>query len=391
MKNIKKKSAHNIYFGVDMKTGEMRHISEVQSGARCGCICATCSNPLEARKGEIRCHHFAHAFNNDCVYANEIAVYKEVERIIDSKRKLVLPCISLQFPTWSEKETLKQTQTCLLQQEAAYICDVQQYPPVLKISVDGHQLRLLIGFGDYYTEEDLDAIAAEARQENYSVLLFQFPDIRDTRNAVFFTSENLTDCVACGNPPAIWVRSELEDKWRKKYLDQAHTPKRNPVGYDCPIHIARYDGVFAARNTDCARCRFNLAEPPRCLCMGAAGIQSAKDFALPIEDRQAWVEAMRAANEKKVEDAEQQRAQSAKQRAMGQNKCGSSFQASLDAEYERIASNFDPESAEQTRDRFGRRWILCKVCGEIKLVQDMAMYGGKNPNRGICRVCARKL
>lgn len=62
-KNIKKRSASHIYFGVNKLTGELKHISEVSSGQKCNCICAACLQPFEARKGTRRRHHFAHVSN----------------------------------------------------------------------------------------------------------------------------------------------------------------------------------------------------------------------------------------------------------------------------------------------------------------------------------------
>lgn len=55
-KNIKKRSASHIYFGVNKLTGELKHISEVPSGQKCNCICAACLQPFEARKGTRRRH-----------------------------------------------------------------------------------------------------------------------------------------------------------------------------------------------------------------------------------------------------------------------------------------------------------------------------------------------
>lgn len=65
-KNIKKRSASHIYFGVNKLTGELKHISEVPSGQKCDCICAACLQPFEARKGTRRRHHFAHVSNYEC-------------------------------------------------------------------------------------------------------------------------------------------------------------------------------------------------------------------------------------------------------------------------------------------------------------------------------------
>ena len=42
-------------------------------------------------------------------------------------------------------------------------------------------------------------------------------------------------------------------------------------------------------------------------------------------------------------------------------------------------------------DSFGRRWVRCEECGEVKLEKDFSSYGGANHiNLGICLDCARK-
>ncbi len=36
------------------------HISQVQQGLACGCVCPQCKKPLVARSGSVLVHHFAH-------------------------------------------------------------------------------------------------------------------------------------------------------------------------------------------------------------------------------------------------------------------------------------------------------------------------------------------
>lgn len=404
-KSIKKKTAHNIYFGEDIDTGEFRHISAVPSGARCRCICASCKKPLEARKGDIRRHHFAHESNYECVYANEVAIYDGVKKILEDKRMLATPQITLSFRSWNNAEVLKPSQVLSLE-EVKYDCEPLQYPPVLMVCSSGKTLRILIEFGDYYSKDDIDSLKAEARQEGYSALLFQFPDIDNADNAEFFSVSNLTDCVIRGKASSFWLRSALEDRVRSKFLAYAQPPKRNPVGYDCPIHIAKYGETFFARDTDCAQCRFNLGERQQCLCIGATGIQSHKDFELSSEELRMRCEAIRAENEKKIEEAEKKAAEEVNRRAsIGQDRnphfqgrvgaeqvqYDAPHEADLDVEEKRIIANFNPAAEEPIIDCFGERWVLCEKCGKVKRARDMISYGGRHrDNLGVCRECNRK-
>lgn len=96
--DIKKRSASHIYYGVHMVTGEIMHISQVPSGQKCNCVCAACGQPFEARKGTIRCHHFAHVSNYECMYSSEVAIYKALAAELEKTDCLTLPPVMLHFP-----------------------------------------------------------------------------------------------------------------------------------------------------------------------------------------------------------------------------------------------------------------------------------------------------
>lgn len=57
-----------------LKDGVLTHISDVESGLKCGCVCAGCKGELIAKKGEIKVHHFAHV-NAECAHAYESMVH----------------------------------------------------------------------------------------------------------------------------------------------------------------------------------------------------------------------------------------------------------------------------------------------------------------------------
>lgn len=46
--------------------GSPTHISKVERGLRCDCVCPACKEPLVARKGEVKAHHFAHYPGPNC-------------------------------------------------------------------------------------------------------------------------------------------------------------------------------------------------------------------------------------------------------------------------------------------------------------------------------------
>lgn len=370
--NIKKKTAHNIYYGVDRKTRVLRHISDVPSGAKCACNCIACGKPLEARKGSVRKHHFAHESNYECMYAAEVAVYKAAADVITKLGHLALPPISISFPAWRKDELLKDAQI-IEPDQVLFECSPLQYPPMFMVILQDSKLRLLFEFGAYYSEEDLRSLLHEAEAENYSLLLYHFPLISEDS---FFAPNNLKNIFQNTYANAKWIRSVLADKRRAWYLAMAIEPDWWGEGYECAVHEGKYRGKYSARWVECAHCEFNLATPPGCLCLAAGEDRVPPDLQRRITDR-------RLKNDACFEPKKQQV-------AIPQSASPQEDELSH-IEEARIKKIFDPNADAPIRDKLGRRWLMCKHCGEVKLSQEMAMYGGVGScNRGVCSSCYRK-
>lgn len=293
--NVKRRSAKDIYYGIESQTGELKHISEVQRGAACGCVCVSCGKPLQARKGDQRRHHFAHISNYDCMYASEVSVYKALAELLKRKRVLELPAITLSFPSWGrDYEVLKAEQSLSLE-SVTFECEPLQYPPMLMVEAAGSRLRLLIDFGSYYTEDDLEGFVNEAKSEGHSLVLFQFPPIGQ---AEAFTPDALERCISSLEVSRGWLRSALRDKWIERYQSKSVQPPEWGMGYECPLHVGWYKGKYSARYEDCVYCRYNVAPIlPGCRCMAVSGIRTIDDFKENPEELQKRISELRKENE----------------------------------------------------------------------------------------------
>ena len=90
--NIKHSNRSHLYWGIDKATEEIVGIDEIQArGLNCNCKCAACGGDFIAKKGEKNKHHFAHQSNYECVYANEIALYLYVKRLLEWSHSIELP------------------------------------------------------------------------------------------------------------------------------------------------------------------------------------------------------------------------------------------------------------------------------------------------------------
>lgn len=268
------------------------------------------------------------------------------------------------------------------------------YPPLLQIEAQGSCLRILLDFNHYYDSEDLTALATEAKNEGYSLLKYAMPKLDEDRE---FTPDRIM-AILQDYKKAEWVFSRLEQHWKEKYYAVAVEPQEYGSGYLCPISIGRYKGKYSARWGDCAYCRFNVDEPPACLCVAKAGIQKKEDFKRDLQDRLSDIDKIRRTNEEEILLREE-RERSFEQRSVYTRPTpyvarhvvpSGPTQEELDAEYIRICQSYDPTSEEWTVDRYNRRWIMCTVCGRIKQDAQMSYYGGKGgANRGVCADCSR--
>lgn len=93
---LKNRKVAKIPFG--LKNGIMVDVEEVDSGVACGCVCPVCLTSLEARKGSIRTHYFAHSKSVipvNCVSAFESSIHLMAKQILCEEKWLKLPKFSI--------------------------------------------------------------------------------------------------------------------------------------------------------------------------------------------------------------------------------------------------------------------------------------------------------
>jgi hypothetical protein len=394
--SVKKRTASNIYFGIDNETGNLLHISEVQSGKRCGCNCAACGAPLEARKGNLRRYHFAHISNYECMYSSEVSIYKALAVIMEQEKRIVTPAVLLSFPSWDNSEELQPSKEITVD-NVVFTCEKLAYPPDLFLQVHDSKLRILIDFAHYYDDQDKRLVfEREARESGYSCLMYHMPSVGKEEA---FTPDCLRSILR-DSMRSEWIFNRVCERWKSKFDAVAEVPPEHGSGFECYLHVGYYKGVYSARYVDCAYCRYNIATPPCCRCTVKAGIQSVKDFSCDTSELKKKTDEIRARNDESRIQAER----AAQHRAVSMPRI-TSYSASqtpssprsgptdaeLLAEQMRITATFDPQSPDWTVDCYQRRWIKCRECGQVLRDTEMACYGGPGgANLGICSKCSRK-
>lgn len=82
-------------YALDSLTNRMVHVSDVQRGLACNCICPMCKNPMIANKGEHNQHYFSHerkAGNQfNAQLCQEVTIHMLAEQILRDKKRVMLP------------------------------------------------------------------------------------------------------------------------------------------------------------------------------------------------------------------------------------------------------------------------------------------------------------
>jgi competence protein CoiA len=78
-------------FALD-QSSRLVFVSEVQRGLACRCRCVVCLEPLIARQGEVREHHFAHASGLEpCEVSHESLLHRYAKQVIQAAGGLTVP------------------------------------------------------------------------------------------------------------------------------------------------------------------------------------------------------------------------------------------------------------------------------------------------------------
>lgn len=80
-----------LYFATNRETGETLHITEVERGLACNCICPSCGGSLVAKKGKKQEHHFAHYNTEECKKGFETSIHLFVKDVLLTCDYFVLP------------------------------------------------------------------------------------------------------------------------------------------------------------------------------------------------------------------------------------------------------------------------------------------------------------
>lgn len=133
---------------------QLVHVKEVERGLACQCRCVVCDEPLIARQGEVRHHHFAHASNREpCESNHETLLHRYAKQLIVDAMGLVVPTTpaTAHFFGWDIHGSGKTILQAILPASAEIAIGTIR-PDILLVTTDGVQVAVEIAYSSFCDE-----------------------------------------------------------------------------------------------------------------------------------------------------------------------------------------------------------------------------------------------
>lgn len=136
---------------------QLVHVKEVERGLACQCRCVVCDEPLIARQGEVRHHHFAHASNREpCESNHESLLHRYAKQLIVEALGLVVPTTHAvaHFFGWDISSSDKAILHAILPATAEVAIGAIR-PDILLVTTDGVQVAVEIAYTSFCNTEKI--------------------------------------------------------------------------------------------------------------------------------------------------------------------------------------------------------------------------------------------
>lgn len=234
-----------------LKDGVLVHIKDVVRGLACRCVCPSCNDPLVAKKGEHKEHHFAHASGAECASALETALHIASKEILERRREIVLPEVIVSFNSSRAPIQLRDEQKYILDRVSVE-ARIDQIVPDVVAEIQGETILIEI-----YVTHRVDSTKL-ARIRNLDVSAIEIDLSSMPRNLFIEDIENL---IVAGGSHKQWLYNAKAEQRRAEIFATGralHSVQRNysQQVLNCPIRARIWKGQFyASLIEDCNCCK----------------------------------------------------------------------------------------------------------------------------------------
>lgn len=250
-----------------LKDGVITHISKVESGLACGCICPACGDKLIAKKGQVVRHHFAHHSKEPCEYGLETALHLAAKEIIASAKEMTIPQVRVIFPKGCKPSIL------IHESMVVKIDRVELEKRFDDIIPD---IAVYSGNKKFFVEIFVTHAIDERKLKKVKDMDISTIEI-DLSKMTDFSEIELTKVVLGNNPRKTWKYNRVEEKLLQKYIGTSEKLWIKERGFtihvdNCPKKMRTWRGKpYANVIDDCLACESLISwegESNYILCIG---------------------------------------------------------------------------------------------------------------------------
>lgn len=269
-----------------IKDNDIVHISEVERGIACRCICPACKEKLIAKKGNQKMHHFAHQSGTECEFGYITSLHYASKEILSKYKTFAISDAVVEFS--SNKKPLKINNTNKVDVEnVGLISSPESRIPYIVIESQGRKLFAFFSFSkklDYHCKKRF----IEQKKSAIEIDVSSWKTIIDKDELIEILTENIHI--------KSWIyNAAIQNKTDRlfecaKPLDVLRVRYGDYRVYECPLK-KRFDGekTFADYKSDCNNCKFCIGydfwkcDVSYCTCENL--VSDLSDMNISIEER----------------------------------------------------------------------------------------------------------
>lgn len=237
----------NIVYG--LRNNTLFHVSEVEKGKKCNCICPSCKNPLIAKKGEKQAHHFAHTSEN-CEYGYETSLHLAAKEILSKAKEFCIPAVVIEFKT-------NRANLVLSPSKMIEIDNVMLEKRIDNIVPD---VLLYSGGKPLFIEIFVTHMIDDEKREKIRKLGISTIEINLSKHEPIHSSKDLEDLLLNDISEKKWIYNSYEDKKKAELKEIAVKKDVISRGFayhvdHCPLNSRNFHGkAYANVMNDCIYC-----------------------------------------------------------------------------------------------------------------------------------------
>lgn len=238
-------------------------IESVRSGLGCNCKCPKCGDPLIARKGSRKVHHFAH-YNQDCNQGFETALHLKAKAILVNSSYFVTPELPL-FVSLGRQIPEKTIQIDSASYENFYTTQSGHFYPDVQLKSNGKPLLIEPFVTNPMSQDKINKVKNEKLPVIEIDLKSIYEHILNEYN--HFYEKIFEELILSSSEFKYWVFNPLHEYLQtptQKPLIWFETKDGRHLSYveDCPLNKQTYGrgikkGQSFAFFANCFRCDYN--------------------------------------------------------------------------------------------------------------------------------------